>query len=109
MSHNNTIDVENHGFEASRRYANQLLLHANSGAAHPGTPPYGYLEWALVRNDRAIAPIPSNWKGTAYEEFFKAYDQFMAAVKGRVGGRPESDVRRRVGVGLTEYTEEGNG
>ena len=28
----------------------------------------------------------------------------------RVGseGRPESEVRRRVGVGLTEYTEEGN-
>jgi len=24
-------------------------------------------------------------------------------------GRPESEVRRRVGVGLTEYTEEGNG
>jgi len=23
-------------------------------------------------------------------------------------GRPESEVRRRVGVGLTEYTEEGN-
>ena len=29
----------------------------------------------------------------------------------RVGseGRPESEVRRRVGVELTEYTEEGNG
>jgi len=25
------------------------------------------------------------------------------------GGRPESESRRRVGVGLTEYTEEGNG
>ena len=24
-------------------------------------------------------------------------------------GRPESEVRRKVGVGLTEYTEEGNG
>jgi len=47
-------------FEAIHQYANQLLLHANGSAPQPGTPPYGYLEWALINNDCIVALIPSN-------------------------------------------------
>jgi len=57
---NYTINPDDPYSEVSHKYTNQLLLHANSSAPQPGTPPYGYLKWVLIKNNRIMVPIPSN-------------------------------------------------
>jgi len=63
-------------------------LDANNGVPHCGTPLYEYLKWVLFKSDCCKAPILSNWEGPAYEDFFKAHDQFMAAKKELAGDIP---------------------
>ena len=57
--------------------------------------------------DEDLASEIHNHLESLGKKYLSAMDVILLWVESE--GRPESEVRRRVGVGLTEYTEEGNG
>jgi len=64
------------------------------------------MELAWCRVLVSLITLSSN---TYIKSFFALLDISDTLLRVGSEGRPESEVRKSVGVGLTEYTEEGNG